>query len=65
MRACSLLPSATEMLFAMGAGQVYGVDGRRPFRGRGRLVDGLEILWAIVSGAGWERLPAKSVARLA
>jgi hypothetical protein len=31
MRVCSLLPSATEMLFAMGAGQVYGVDGSAYF----------------------------------
>jgi iron complex transport system substrate-binding protein len=45
--------------------RVYAVDGSGYFSRPGpRVVDGLEILQAIVSGNGWERLPPKSVARL-
>lgn len=45
--------------------RVYAVDGSAYFSRPGpRVVDGLEILRAIVSGGGWERLPPESVARL-
>jgi iron complex transport system substrate-binding protein len=50
---------------AVREGQVYAVDGSAYFSRPGpRLVEGLEILRAIVSGEGWERLPTESVARL-
>jgi hypothetical protein len=41
------------------------VDGSGYFSRPGpRVVDGLEILRAIVSDGGWERLPPESVRRL-
>lgn len=52
-------------LSAVREGQVYAVDGSSYFSRPGpRLVEGLEILRAIVSDEGWERLPEESVARL-
>ena len=45
--------------------RVYAVDGSGYFSRPGpRVVDGLEILRAIVGGVGWERLPPDSVVRL-
>jgi iron complex transport system substrate-binding protein len=59
------LPSQWSDLAAVRAEQVWAVDGTAYFSRPGpRLVDGLEILHAILSGEGWERLPAESVARL-
>ena len=50
---------------AVRDGQVYAVDGSAYFSRPGpRLVEGLEILRAIVSGEGWGKLPAECVARL-
>ncbi|HEX4155179.1 MAG TPA: cobalamin-binding protein [Acidobacteriaceae bacterium] len=58
-------PAAWRELPAVAEGRVYAVDGSAYFSRPGpRLVDGLEILGAIVSGSGWERLPRESVARL-
>jgi iron complex transport system substrate-binding protein len=58
-------PAEWAGLPAVTAGRVYGVDGSAYFSRPGpRLVEGLEILRAIVSESGWERLPAESVARL-
>jgi iron complex transport system substrate-binding protein len=63
-RSLSLPPEWSE-LEAVRSGQVWAVDGTAYFSRPGpRLVDGLEILRAILSGGGWERLPAESVARL-
>jgi iron complex transport system substrate-binding protein len=59
-------PKEWSELPAVREGQVYAVDGSGYFSRPGpRLADGLEILRAIVSGEGWEHLPAESVARLA
>lgn len=45
--------------------RVYAVDGSAYFSRPGpRVVDGLEILRAIVTGNGWERLPPDSVSQL-
>jgi iron complex transport system substrate-binding protein len=50
---------------AVRDGQVYAVDGSAYFSRPGpRLADGVEILRAIVSGEGWERLPAEGVAKV-
>jgi iron complex transport system substrate-binding protein len=58
-------PAAWAKLPAVLAGRVYAVDGSAYFSRPGpRLVEGLEILRAMVSGEGWERLPPESVARL-
>lgn len=58
-------PAAWAELPAVAAGRVYAVDGSAYFSRPGpRLVEGLEILRAMVSGTGWERLPPESVARL-
>jgi iron complex transport system substrate-binding protein len=58
-------PSQWNDLTAVRKRQVYAVDGSAYFSRPGpRLVDGVEILRAIVSGEGWERLPAESVAKL-
>jgi iron complex transport system substrate-binding protein len=58
-------PVQWRELPAVREGQVYAVDGSAYFSRPGpRLVDGIEILRAIVSGEGWARLPAESVARL-
>jgi iron complex transport system substrate-binding protein len=58
-------PDVWAQLPAVTAGRVYAVDGSSYFSRPGpRLVEGLEILRAIVGGSGWERLPAESVVRL-
>lgn len=58
-------PEQWSDLPAVRDGRVYAVDGSAHFSRPGpRLADGVEILRAIVSGEGWERLPAESVARL-
>ena len=58
-------PQVWQELPAVRQGRVYAVDGSACFSRPGpRLVDGVEILEAIVSGRGWEELPAESVARL-
>lgn len=58
-------PAAWAGLPAVVSGRVYAVDGSAYFSRPGpRLVEGLEILRAIVSENGWERLPAESVALL-
>jgi iron complex transport system substrate-binding protein len=50
---------------AVRNGRVYAVDGSAYFSRPGpRVVDGLEILHAIMSGAGWDRLPPNSVSQL-
>jgi iron complex transport system substrate-binding protein len=55
-------PESWRRLPAMREGRVFAVDGSSYFSRPGpRLVDGLEVLRAIVSGEGWERLPAESV----
>jgi iron complex transport system substrate-binding protein len=59
-------PAEWSNLPAVRAGHVYAVDGSAHFSRPGpRLVEGLEVLRAIIGGEGWERLPADSVARLA
>lgn len=58
-------PAEWRELPAVRERRVYAVDGSGYFSRPGpRVVDGVEILRAIVSGNGWERLPAKSVMRL-
>ena len=58
-------PAEWRELPAVRERRVYAVDGSAYFSRPGpRVVDGLEILRAIVSGVGWESLPAESVARL-
>lgn len=58
-------PDQWRELPAVRYGRVYGVDGSAYFSRPGpRLVDGLEILRAIVADRGWERLAARSVERL-
>ena len=58
-------PEQWRKLPAVRAQSVYAVDGSAYFSRPGpRVVDGLEILQAIVNGSGWERLPAESVVRL-
>ncbi len=58
-------PAEWRELPAVRERRVYAVDGSAYFSRPGpRVVDGLEILQAIVSGVGWESLPAESVARL-
>ena len=58
-------PAQWSELPAVRERRVYAVDGSAYFSRPGpRLADGVEILRAIVSGEGWERLPAESVARL-
>lgn len=58
-------PEQWSDLPAVRDGRVYAVDGSAYFSRPGpRLADGVEILRAIVSGEGWERLPAEGVARL-
>lgn len=59
------LPAAWEGVSAVRRGEIYAVDGTAYFSRPGpRLVDGLEILQAILSGQGFEDLPADSVVRL-
>jgi iron complex transport system substrate-binding protein len=58
-------PAAWRELPAVRERRVYAVDGSGYFSRPGpRVVDGVEILRAIVSGNGWDRLPAESVLRL-
>ena len=58
-------PAEWRELPAVRERRVYAVDGSGYFSRPGpRVVDGLEILQAIVSGVGWERLPPESVERL-
>ena len=58
-------PPEWRELPAVREGKVYAVDGSAYFSRPGpRVVDGLEILQAIMSGAGWESLPAESAARI-
>lgn len=60
-----LFPSGWQDVTAVRRGCVYAVDGTSYFSRPGpRLVEGLEILHAIISGEGFERLPASSVALL-
>ena len=59
-------PASWQALPAVTARRVFAVDGSAYFSRPGpRLVDGLEVLRAIVSGSGWEHLPAESVCCLA
>jgi iron complex transport system substrate-binding protein len=59
------LPAEWAGLKAVRNGEVYAVNGTAYFSRPGpRLVEGLEILRAILSGAGYESLPAKSVAKI-
>jgi iron complex transport system substrate-binding protein len=59
------LPAEWARLTAVRTNQVYAVDGTAYFSRPGpRLVDGLEILHAILSGADFAKLPACSVARI-
>lgn len=58
-------PAEWRELPATLNGRVYAVDGSAYFSRPGpRVVDGLEILQAIISGAGREHLPPDSVAQL-
>jgi len=58
-------PAPWRELPAVRERRVYAVDGSAYFSRPGpRVVDGLEILRAIVSDRGWERLPPESVERL-
>lgn len=59
------LPPEWEMLAAVRSGEVYAVDGTAYFSRPGpRLVEGLEILDAILSGEDFEGLPGQSVVKL-
>jgi iron complex transport system substrate-binding protein len=58
-------PEQWRELPAVQHGRVYAVDGSAYFSRPGpRLVDGVEILQAIIRGDGWEGLPPESVTRL-
>jgi len=58
-------PEGWEELAAVRAGRVYAVAGSAYFSRPGpRLVEGLEVLRAIIAGEGFEGLPAESVARV-
>lgn len=58
-------PAEWRELPAVRKNRVYAVDGSAYFSRPGpRVVDGLEILRAIMDGTGWEHLPADSVAQL-
>jgi iron complex transport system substrate-binding protein len=58
-------PVEWRELPAVREGRIYAVDGSGYFSRPGpRVVDGVEILRAIVSGNGWERLAEESVTRL-
>ncbi|HEY0786168.1 MAG TPA: cobalamin-binding protein [Acidobacteriaceae bacterium] len=58
-------PGWWQQMAAVRAGQVYAVDGTAYFSRPGpRLVDGIEILQAILAGHGLDDLPAGSVLRL-
>jgi len=58
-------PPEWSNISAVRSGRVYAVDGNAYFSRPGpRLVDGLEILDAVVRESSFEDLPVKSVARL-
>jgi iron complex transport system substrate-binding protein len=58
-------PAEWRELPAVRERRVYAVDGSGYFSRPGpRVVDGLEILQAIVIDGGWESVPAESVKRL-
>ncbi len=60
------LPEGWAKLSAVRQGRVYAVDGSAYFSRPGpRLVDGLEILDAILHEGRFDHLPAESVERLA
>jgi iron complex transport system substrate-binding protein len=60
-----ILPAEWASLAAVRRSQVYAVNGTAYFSRPGpRLVDGLEILHAILRGEGYDDLPAGSVAKL-
>jgi iron complex transport system substrate-binding protein len=59
------LPAGWQQLTAVRTGRVYAVDGTAYFSRPGpRLVEGLEILHAILRERGWQALPPESVQRL-
>jgi iron complex transport system substrate-binding protein len=59
------LPEGWQALSAVRAGEIYAVDGTAYFSRPGpRLIDGLEILQAILHGESFASLPDNSVARL-
>lgn len=59
------LPPEWERLSAVRSGEVYAVDGTAYFSRPGpRLMDGLEILAAILGGEGFEGLPRQSVVKV-
>jgi iron complex transport system substrate-binding protein len=59
------LPPQWSGLTAVKRGEVYAVDGTAYYSRPGpRLVDGLEILYAVLSGGDLAALPAESVQRL-
>lgn len=61
----TVFPDAWSSLSAVRNGRVYAVDGNGYFSRPGpRLVDGLEILDAIVRESSFDHLPANSVAHL-
>jgi iron complex transport system substrate-binding protein len=65
LRKSAGLPAEWKDVSAVREGRVWAVDGTAFFSRPGpRLVDGLEILRAIISGEGLERLPKASVERL-
>jgi iron complex transport system substrate-binding protein len=58
-------PPCWNTLSAVRAGRVYAVDGTAYFSRPGpRLIDGLEILAAILRGESFAQLPSQSVAHL-
>jgi iron complex transport system substrate-binding protein len=60
-----VFPAKWGELPAVRERRVYAVDGSAYFSRPGpRVVEGLEILRAIVSGSGWQGLPPESVTRL-
>ncbi len=59
------LPAEWETLAAVRIGEVYAVDGTAYFSRPGpRLIEGLEILDAILGGRDFERLPEQSVVKI-
>lgn len=59
------LPPEWETLSAVRSGEVYAVNGTAYFSRPGpRLIDGLEILDAILGSEDFEKLPARSVVRV-
>jgi iron complex transport system substrate-binding protein len=59
------LPAEWSEMTAVRRGEIYCVDGTAYFSRPGpRLVDGLEILHAILERSGFEHLPVDSVVRL-